>query len=109
MAFLSTLDDRPVWPRASLDDMLAVFGGALPEEGLDPVAVVEQLAEGADPGLVGIPGPRFFGFVIGGTLPAALAADWLVSAWDQNSGSAMLTPTTVALVFPSRSVRPTWW
>ncbi len=97
MAFLSTLDDRPVWPRASLDDMLAVFGGALPEEGLDPVAVVEQLAEGADPGLVGIPGPRFFGFVIGGTLPAALAADWLVSAWDQNSGSAMLTPTTVAL------------
>ncbi|MFJ6112540.1 pyridoxal phosphate-dependent decarboxylase family protein [Agrococcus sediminis] len=96
-AFLGTLDERPVWPRASLDEMLDVFGGALPEEGADPAAVVEELARGADAGLAGIPGPRFFGFVIGGTLPAALAADWLVSAWDQNSGSAMLTPATVAL------------
>ncbi|GAA1424782.1 pyridoxal phosphate-dependent decarboxylase family protein [Agrococcus citreus] len=95
--FLRTLDERPVWPRASLDDMLGVFGGPLPEEGDDPASVIEQLAAGADPGLVAIPGGRFFGFVIGGTLPAALAADWLVSAWDQNSGSAMLTPTTVAL------------
>ncbi|MET4099120.1 glutamate/tyrosine decarboxylase-like PLP-dependent enzyme [Agrococcus sp. UYP10] len=97
MAFLGTLEERPVWPRATLDDMLVTFGGPLPDEGLDPVEVVEQMAAGADPGLVGIPGGRFFGFVIGGTLPAALAADWLVSAWDQNSGSAMLTPTTVAL------------
>lgn len=97
MDFLRTLDDRPVWPRASLDDMLEAFGGALPEEGVDPVAVIDELTAAADPGLVGIPGGRFFGFVIGGTLPAALAADWLVSAWDQNSGSAMLTPTTVAL------------
>lgn len=96
-AFLGTLDERPVWPRASLDEMLEVFGGALPDEGADPAAVVEELARGADAGLAGIPGPRFFGFVIGGTLPAALAADWLVSAWDQNSGSAMLTPATVAL------------
>ncbi|WP_347755863.1 aminotransferase class V-fold PLP-dependent enzyme [Agrococcus sp. ProA11] len=96
-AFLATLEDRPVWPRATLDDMLATFGGPVPEEGLDAATVVEQLAADAGPGLVGIPGGRFFGFVIGGTLPAALAADWLVAAWDQNSGSAMLTPTTVAL------------
>lgn len=95
--WLRSLEERPVWPRASLDEMLEVFGGPLPEQGSDPVAVVEQLASGAGPGLVAIPGGRFFGFVIGGTLPAALAADWLVSAWDQNSGSAMLTPTTVAL------------
>ncbi|GEK79309.1 aspartate aminotransferase family protein [Agrococcus baldri] len=97
MEFLGTLDERPVWPRATLDDMLGTFGGPLPADGLDAEAVVEQLAAGAGPGLVGIPGGRFFGFVIGGTLPAALAADWLVSAWDQNSGSAMLTPTMVAL------------
>lgn len=96
-AFLRTLDTRPVWPRADLDAMLEAFGGPLPDEGLDPTAVVERLMADADPGLVGIPGGRFFGFVIGGTLPAALAADWLVSAWDQNSGSAMLTPATVAL------------
>ncbi|MBO0979090.1 aminotransferase class V-fold PLP-dependent enzyme [Microbacterium sp. SD291] len=95
--FLGTLDDRPVWPRASLEEMLEVFGGPLPEHGTAPEAVVEELAREAGPGLVAIPGGRFFGFVIGGTHPAALAADWLVSAWDQNSGSSTLTPATVAL------------
>lgn len=96
-AFLATLEERPVWPRATLDEMLATVGGPLPQDGVDAATVIEQLAADADPGLVGIPGGRFFGFVIGSTLPAALAADWLVSAWDQNSGSAMLTPATVAL------------
>jgi glutamate/tyrosine decarboxylase-like PLP-dependent enzyme len=95
--FLATLPDRPVWPRATLDEMLAVFGGPVPDEGIDAEAVIGDLASHADPGLVAIPGGRFFGFVIGGTLPAALAADWLVSAWDQNSGSSLVTPTTVAL------------
>ena len=95
--FLATLVDRPVWPRASLDEMLQSFGGPLREEGLDPALVVEEIASRADPGLVAIPGGRFFGFVIGGTHPAALAADWLVSAWDQNSGSSTLTPATVAM------------
>lgn len=95
--FLGTLPDRPVWPRATLDEMIEVFGGTLPEQGLDAEVLVSDLAAKADPGLVAIPGGRFFGFVIGGTLPAALAADWLVSAWDQNSGSSLLTPTTVAL------------
>jgi glutamate/tyrosine decarboxylase-like PLP-dependent enzyme len=97
MRFLDTLDDRPVWPRASLDDMLAAFGGPLPEVGDDASALISDLAARADPGLVAIPGGRFFGFVIGGTLPAALAADWLVSAWDQNSGSSTMTTATVAL------------
>ncbi|MEW2460530.1 pyridoxal phosphate-dependent decarboxylase family protein [Microbacterium sp. K41] len=96
-AFLGTLDDRPVWPRASLDEMLQVFGTPLPERAEDPAAVVEDIAAKAEPGLVAIPGGRFFGFVIGGTHPAALAADWLVSAWDQNSGSSLLTPATVAM------------
>ncbi|MGW9156027.1 pyridoxal phosphate-dependent decarboxylase family protein [Microbacterium sp. NPDC055665] len=95
--FLGTLDERPVWPRASLEDMLGAFGGSLPEHGADPTAVIEEMAVRADPGLVAIPGGRFFGFVIGGTHPAALAADWLVSAWDQNSGSSTLTPATVAM------------
>ncbi|GAT73212.1 pyridoxal-dependent decarboxylase [Microbacterium sp. HM58-2] len=95
--FLGTLDDRPVWPRASLDDMMSVFGGPLPDEGADPAEVIHGIASQADPGLVAIPGGRFFGFVIGATHPAALAADWLVSAWDQNSGSSVLTPATVAL------------
>lgn len=95
--FLETLDERPVWPRASLDEMLEAFGGQLPAEGTDAADVIDELAMRADRGLVAIPGGRFFGFVIGGTHPAALAADWLVSAWDQNSGSSVLTPATVAL------------
>lgn len=95
--FLRTIDERPVWPRANLDDMLAAFDGPLPENGADPAAVIEEIARHADPGLVAIPGGRFFGFVIGATHPAALAADWLVSAWDQNSGSSALTPATVAM------------
>ena len=95
--FLGTLDDRPVWPRASLDEMLDAFGGPLPDDGTDPAQVIEEIATRADPGLVAIPGGRFFGFVIGGTHPAALAADWLVSTWDQNSGSSALAPATVAM------------
>ncbi len=97
LGFLDSLDERPVWPRATLDDMLAVFGGPLGDEGQDAASVLSDLATRAEPGLVAIPGGRFFGFVIGGTLPAALAADWLVSTWDQNSGSSLLTPATVAL------------
>jgi glutamate/tyrosine decarboxylase-like PLP-dependent enzyme len=96
-AFLDGLPDRPVWPRAGLDDMLTRFGGPLPESGQDAAEVVHELADKADEGLVAIPGGRFFGFVIGGTLPAPLAADWLVSAWDQNSGSSTMTTATVAL------------
>lgn len=95
--FLRGVDDRPVWPRAGLDAMLAAFGGPLSEDGAEPAAVIEEIASRAGPGLVAIPGGRFFGFVIGGTHPAALGADWLVSAWDQNSGSSMLTPATVAM------------
>ena len=77
--------------------MLDAFGGPLPEDGTDPAQVVEEIATRADPGLVAIAGGRFFGFVIGGTHPAALAADWLVSTWDQNSGSSALAPATVAM------------
>mgnify|MGYP001582497730 CR=1 FL=1 len=97
LRFLDSVSERPVWPRASLDQMLKAFGGPLSEAGVDPVEVIDEIAERADPGLVAIAGGRFFGFVIGGTLPAALAADWLVSAWDQNSGSSKLTPATVAM------------
>jgi glutamate/tyrosine decarboxylase-like PLP-dependent enzyme len=60
-------------------------------------AVVEYLADKAEPGLMAMPSGRFFGWVIGGTLPAALAADWLVSAWDQNSGLRYATPAMAAI------------
>jgi glutamate/tyrosine decarboxylase-like PLP-dependent enzyme len=84
--FLEGVDDRPVVPRASADELRARLGGPLPDDPTEPQAVVEELAAAADPGLVAIPSGRYFGFVNGGELPAALAADWLTSAWDQNAG-----------------------
>lgn len=84
--FLGSLDERPVRARSSREELLAGLGGPLPDVGQAPLDVVEQLAREADPGIVANPGPRYFGFVIGGSLPAALSADWLTSTWDQNAG-----------------------
>lgn len=81
----------------SADDLLSVFGGPLPEHGLEPSDVVDLLASGAEPGLMAIGSGRFFGWVMGGTLPAGLAADWMVSAWDQNSGLRYATPAAAAI------------
>jgi glutamate/tyrosine decarboxylase-like PLP-dependent enzyme len=84
--FLGSLSERPVHATASRQELLAGLGGSLPDEGAPPLRVIEDLARNADAGIVAMPGPRYFGFVIGGSLPAALAADWLTSAWDQNAG-----------------------
>jgi glutamate/tyrosine decarboxylase-like PLP-dependent enzyme len=84
--FIETLGERPVRPEASVEQLYEALGGPLPEQGIDPRAVIAQLVEAATPGVVGIPSGRYFGFVIGGALPAALSADWLTSTWDQNAG-----------------------
>ncbi len=84
--FLSTLDERPIRSEATVDELFESLGGPLPEAGMDPRAVVASLVEDAQPGIVGTPSGRYFGFVIGGAVPAAVAADWLTSAWDQNAG-----------------------
>jgi glutamate/tyrosine decarboxylase-like PLP-dependent enzyme len=95
--WLSALPERRV-PAASGSDAVAdALGRSLPEQGSPPAEVVDRLAAAVEPGLVASPGGRFFGWVIGATLPAALAADWLVSAWDQNAGMRELTPGTVAV------------
>jgi glutamate/tyrosine decarboxylase-like PLP-dependent enzyme len=94
--FLSTIDERPVWPRASYQQMLEAFGGDLPAQGDDPLDVLADLAARADPGIAGTAGGRFFGFVVGGQLPVALGADWLTSVWDQNAGLNSLTPAAAA-------------
>ena len=90
--FVAGLPDRPVHATASLEELRARFGGPLPDEGTDPVAVVEALADNARDGLVASAGPRYFGFVIGGGLPAAVGADWLATAWDQNAGLYVIGP-----------------
>jgi glutamate/tyrosine decarboxylase-like PLP-dependent enzyme len=81
--YLAEAPDRPVREAASVDELRSLLDAELPQDGEDPAKVVESLAEAAEPGLIALASPRYFGFVIGGTLPAALGADWLVSAWDQ--------------------------
>jgi glutamate/tyrosine decarboxylase-like PLP-dependent enzyme len=91
-AYLDALPEQPVGSAATPESLHAVLGGPLPDEGRDAAAVVRELGRGAIPGLVASAGPRYFGFVIGGSVPAALAADWLTSAWDQNAGLYVESP-----------------
>ncbi|HYJ49729.1 MAG TPA: aminotransferase class V-fold PLP-dependent enzyme [Microbacterium sp.] len=97
LTWLESVRDRQVRPDLDVDGILARLQPRLPEAGMSPAAVIEELAEAAAPGLMAMGSPRFYGFVIGGTYPAAMAADWLVSAWDQNTGSRQPTPATAAL------------
>ncbi len=89
-AWLAALDERPVLPDGG-EDVARAFGGLLPEEGSGAVAALEELAGGLD-GATGSPGPRFFHFVTGGVTPAALGADWLATALDQNAFSWVGSP-----------------
>ena len=96
-AWLGSVQQRPVPARASIEEVTALLGADLPAGPTDPVQVIEELATAAEPGLVAMGSGRFFGFVIGGVLPAALGADWLTSTWDQNAGMRQVTPAVSAL------------
>jgi glutamate/tyrosine decarboxylase-like PLP-dependent enzyme len=95
-AFLTTLPDRPVGPPVPAQK-LASLTGPLPEIGIDSVEVIDDLVRAVEPGLVASAGPRYFGFVIGGSLPGALAADWLTSAWDQNAALYVSSPPAAVI------------
>ena len=95
--YLAGLPGRPVGARASLAELRAALGGPLPQEGTDAARVVTELARNADGGIVATAGPRYFGFVVGGSVPAALATDWLVSTWDQNAGIYALSPAAAVV------------
>ena len=90
--FLERLPERTVVPTATAEELRKELGGPLPDGPRQPQLVVADLAKAADPGIMATPGSRFFGFVIGGSIPAALAADWLTSAWDQNAGLYAAAP-----------------
>jgi glutamate/tyrosine decarboxylase-like PLP-dependent enzyme len=91
--FIDSLDDRPIPPQASIEELRAALGGPLPEHATDAAEVVAALIEAAEPGIMAMPSGRFFGFVIGGALPVSVAADWLTSTWDQNAGLIGPTPS----------------
>jgi len=95
---------RDIPPVGSVDDVVTALGRPLSEDPLDPADVIDELARAAQPGLMAMGSGRFFGWVTGGTLPAALGADWLVSAWDQNSPLRYATPGVVGV----EQVAATW-
>ena len=92
-SYLEEIPERRAGFSAGVDELRSGLGGPLPELPADPRAVITHLAAAAAPGLVASTGGRYFGFVIGGAAPAALAADWLTSAWDQNAGLYVCSPS----------------
>ncbi len=90
--FMHGVATRHVAATASRADLRSTLGGPLPAGPSDPAEVINQLAVAANPGIVATIGPRYFGFVTGGSVPVTVAADWLVSAWDQNACLYVTSP-----------------
>ena len=95
--YRQSLSDNSGRPEVGYYDMRAALTAPLPETGSAPEAVLEELVARATPGLMPMAGPRFFGFVIGASHPAGVAADWMVSAWGQNAGYHTPTPAAAAM------------
>lgn len=92
IAYLADIRERPVGATASYEDLAGRLAEALPDAGISASAVIDELIATTDGGIVASGSPRYFGFVIGGALPAAIAADWMTSAWDQNAGLSATGP-----------------
>ena len=95
--YLENLDGRSVAPTPEAVVALRAFDHPLPEASTEPAAVLRMLDEIGSPATTAMAGRRFFGFVIGGSLPVTLAANWLAGAWDQNTGLYRPTPGTAFL------------
>src|SRR5213594_606554 len=92
-----SLHDRTVAPTPEALANLRRLDEPLPEAPTDPEAVIAQLDELGSPATMASAGGRFFGFVVGSSLPATLAANWLAGAWDQNAGIVVLSPIAAKL------------
>src|SRR3954463_1588866 len=94
---LDSIAERHAGALGGAAELRDALGGRLPDDGVPADRVIEELARDAAPGLVASPGPRYFGFVVGGAVPAALAADWLTAPWDQNAFSAVSSPAAAVV------------
>jgi glutamate/tyrosine decarboxylase-like PLP-dependent enzyme len=97
IAYLDSLENRSVAPTPDALQALSRFDEPLPDQSTDAESVIALLDEIGSPATMGTAGSRFFGFVVGGSLPAALAANWLAGAWDQNAGLKILSPINAKL------------
>src|SRR5438477_3809521 len=95
--YLEGIGERSVAPTAAAVEKLRAFDEPLPDHETDPAETLRLLDEIGSPGTMAMAGPRFFGLVIGGSLPVTLAANWLAGAWDQNTSFYRPTPTTAFL------------
>jgi glutamate/tyrosine decarboxylase-like PLP-dependent enzyme len=86
-----------VWATATLAELRAALGGPLPDDPIDPASVLDSLASAAEPGLVTTTGPRYFGFVTGGALPATVATEWLAAVWDQPAALFVMSPAAAVV------------
>jgi glutamate/tyrosine decarboxylase-like PLP-dependent enzyme len=97
LAHLRALDRGRVSPNAATDRLWRALSRPLPERGTPAGQVVDELVADAAGGLMGTQSGRFFGWVIGGGLPSAMAADWLTTAWDQNAGIHAASPAAAVV------------
>ncbi len=95
--YLESLDTRAVAPSPAAIAALARFEGPFPPNGSTAEAVIAELDDLGSPATMASAGKRFFGFVIGGSLPVTVAANWLATAWDQNAGLVVTSPVNAAL------------
>ena len=95
--FLESLPERRVAAARDAEELVSALGGGLPRKGLPASEILERLDEIGGQGVVASAGPRYFGFVTGGALPASLAASWLAAAWDQNAFSEVSSPVGAAV------------
>lgn len=96
LRFRTQIANRAQRPLRDFHDSFKAFSDTLPEIGTAAEVVIDSLAEKAEPGLNAATGPRFFGWVIGGSHPVGVAADWLASAWGQNAGNHHASPSAAA-------------